>query len=85
MKLGGIEKQIEITLVSRKGMLCRMLLGRTAMGGDFVIDTSRKYLASDRLKRKKRSSERNQRPKALRISTPTKALINETRHPLDIP
>ena len=47
LRLGGIEKEIEITLVCRKGMLCRMLLGRTAIGNSFVVDASRKYLASE--------------------------------------
>lgn len=54
MHLGGVEKTIELTLVCRKGMLCRMLLGRTAMGEDFLIDTSRKYLASKAPKRRKK-------------------------------
>lgn len=58
MRLGGVEKEIEITLVCRKGMLCRMLLGRTAMGDDFLIDTSRKYQLSERTRRKKTKKKR---------------------------
>ncbi len=53
MRLGGVEKEIEISLVSRKGMLCRMLLGRTALRGDFVVNPARLYLASDRRRKKK--------------------------------
>ena len=67
MRLGGVEKQIEITLVCRKGMLCRMLLGRTALGDDFVVDASRKYLASDKTrkktKRKKKPGKAKKKPK----------------------
>lgn len=57
LRLGGVQKQIEITLVCRKGMLCRMLLGRTALEDDFVVDASKKYLVSD--KRRKKSNKNN--------------------------
>jgi len=40
LSLAGIEKTIELTLVSREKMTCRMLLGRTAIEDDFLIDTS---------------------------------------------
>lgn len=52
MRLGGVEKEIEITLVCRKGMLCRMLLGRMALKHDFVVDVSRTYLASEKRRKK---------------------------------
>lgn len=52
MRLGGVEKEIEISLVCRKGMLCRMLLGRTALEDDFLVDASRKYRASEPRKKK---------------------------------
>lgn len=58
MRLGGVEKEIEISLVSRKGMLCRMLLGRTALKHDFIVDVSRTYLASEK-RRKKKSTSRD--------------------------
>jgi len=38
MRLGPVERTIELSLVSRHGMLCRMLLGRTAIKGGFLID-----------------------------------------------
>jgi len=44
MRLGSVERTIELSLVSRKGMLCRMLVGRKALEGDFVIDPSSKYI-----------------------------------------
>lgn len=43
MVLADIEREIEIGLVCRRGMLCRMLLGRTALEG-LAVDGSRKYL-----------------------------------------
>ncbi len=43
VRIGGQRRRIELSLVGRDKMLCRMLLGRTALKG-FVIDPSRKYL-----------------------------------------
>lgn len=44
MKAGDVEKLIEVSLVSRKKMVRRMLLGRRALSGDFLVDTSRTFL-----------------------------------------
>jgi hypothetical protein len=38
MQLGRVVREIEISMVSRHGMLCRLLLGRSALAGLFVID-----------------------------------------------
>lgn len=43
IRIGKVQRRIEISLVSRKGMLCRMLLGRTALDG-LLVDASRKYV-----------------------------------------
>lgn len=43
MRLGTHEKRIELTLVSRKHMLCRMLLGRTALEDDFLVDVALRH------------------------------------------
>lgn len=43
--LGGVEREIEISLASRRRMIFRMLLGRSALGDDFLVDPSRRYLA----------------------------------------
>jgi len=42
--LGGVSKKIEITLTNRENMKFRMLLGRTAMVSDFLIDPEHSYL-----------------------------------------
>ncbi|MBO6739074.1 MAG: ATP-dependent zinc protease [Phycisphaerales bacterium] len=46
VRIGKVQRRIEISLVSRKGMLCRMLLGRTALDG-LLVDASRMYVLTD--------------------------------------
>jgi len=48
MMLGNVEKDVELSLVSRKSMLCRMLLGREALSPEFLVDSSRRYVVSRR-------------------------------------
>lgn len=43
--LGGIRKRIRVNLEDRGGMNYRMILGRTALEGDFIVDVSKKYIA----------------------------------------
>ena len=42
---------IDISLTSRKGMLFRMLLGRTALADGFLIDPGQSYITGRRLSR----------------------------------
>lgn len=44
VRMGNVEKRIEITLVSRRRMIRRMLIGRTALEGTFVVDVSQTHL-----------------------------------------
>jgi len=44
MRIGDVEREIEVGLVPRQGMLCRMLVGRTALAGVFCVDPSHKHL-----------------------------------------
>lgn len=44
VRIGPVTKSIRLTLTDRTGMLFRMLLGRKALEGDFLVDVSKKYL-----------------------------------------
>lgn len=44
LRLGGVERPIEVGLVDRAQMNYRMLLGRRALAGRFVVDPGRRYL-----------------------------------------
>lgn len=47
LRIGPIERQVEVSLVSRKGMLCRMLVGRLALEG-MLVDPTQRYLLTSR-------------------------------------
>lgn len=42
--LGPVRKPIALTLTDRAGMLFRMIVGRKALEGDFLVDVAHKYL-----------------------------------------
>lgn len=42
--LGGVRKRIRVNLADRGGMNYRMILGRTALEGDFMVDVSKKFV-----------------------------------------
>jgi hypothetical protein len=44
LRLAGVDREIEINLTDRQGMLFPMLLGRTAMARVFVVDPARSFL-----------------------------------------
>jgi hypothetical protein len=44
VRIGSKEKRIRLTVANRAGMLHRMILGREALAGDFVVDVSRKFM-----------------------------------------
>ncbi len=48
VRLGEIEEQIELTLTNRDSMKFRMLLGRKAMEGGFIVDPAASYLLGKR-------------------------------------
>lgn len=56
LRLGGIEKTIELSLVDREEMLFRMLLGRTALTGEFLIDPGHRRLASKPIRGRKKKA-----------------------------
>jgi hypothetical protein len=48
LRLGHHEHAVELTLVCRRGMLCRMLVGRTALAGHYHVDPRRSYVFGNR-------------------------------------
>jgi hypothetical protein len=61
LELGGERYEIEVTLAARDAMGFRMLLGREAVRGRFVIDPNRSFITGRRKvrrKKKKRPKER---------------------------
>ncbi len=44
LRLGGVEREIDINLTDRRGMRFPMLLGRTAMARAFTVDPARSFL-----------------------------------------
>jgi hypothetical protein len=44
VRLGPVTKRVRLTVTNRAGMRFRMILGRKALEGDFVVDVSQKYL-----------------------------------------
>lgn len=56
VQLGDQPIKVEMTLTDRENMRFRMLLGRTAMRGHFIVDPGRSYLARPKPARKSRAS-----------------------------
>jgi len=54
LRLGPLEKEIEVSLVDRKQMIHRMLLGREALSGPLLIDVNHRSLLGERRRRKRR-------------------------------
>lgn len=48
LELGGVTKVIEITLTERRDMLFKMLLGRTSMMPDFIVNPALSYTCGRR-------------------------------------
>jgi hypothetical protein len=48
LAIGAHHFDVELTLTARDDMRFRMLLGRTAMRGRFLVDPGRSYLVGDR-------------------------------------
>jgi len=59
LRLAGVEKEILVTLTSRRKMLHRMLLGREALRDDFLIDAGVDHVATE----KKRRPARKKKPR----------------------
>jgi len=49
--LAGITKKIQVNLTNREGMNYRMIFGRTALEGDFIVDASRTFIGGKKCRR----------------------------------
>jgi hypothetical protein len=56
ISIGPVRKKVRLTLTDRRGMIFRMLLGRKALEGDFLIDVGKKYLTGQRGRRTAREA-----------------------------
>ena len=57
LQLGPVRKEIEVSLVDREKMIYRMLLGREALSGPFMIDVDRRMVQQRKRKRSKSTSK----------------------------
>jgi hypothetical protein len=49
VRLGPVTKRVQLTVTNRAGMRFRMILGRKALEGSFLVDVSKKYLLRRRV------------------------------------
>lgn len=54
VRIAGVEKEIDLSLVSRETMIFRMLIGRTALERDFVVDVSLHHEAKEEARKAKK-------------------------------
>ncbi len=52
LRIGPIEREIELSLVDRENMIFRLLVGRSALGYGFLVDPARRYVLSPRPRRR---------------------------------
>ncbi len=55
LRLAGIERVVEVSLVDRGDMIFRMLVGRTALKDEFIVDPAHKNLGLAAQKRARRA------------------------------
>lgn len=67
IRIGPVEKRIEVGLVCRRKMICRMLLGRTTLQGSFLVLSDEKFLFGDREHHKRKHLHKKQRRKKKKI------------------
>lgn len=64
LRLGPVEREVELSLVDRGRMIHRMLLGRTALSGPFLIDVDRRMVQSPPRRKKKKKLAKKKRSRA---------------------
>lgn len=75
VRIGSIERRIELGLVDRRNMQFRMLIGRSALARAFLVDVSKTYLISGRPKtlQQRALAERIAREEERRAALPSHA------------
>jgi len=58
LRLGAVEKVIEVSLVSREEMIYRMLLGRQALEKDFLVDVGKRCVVGRKKRPKSKEGTR---------------------------
>lgn len=61
VRIGTVERTVEVGLVCRRNMICRMLLGRQALAGEFLVDPRRTYLYGKRATKKRRTVKKRRK------------------------
>jgi len=64
VRLGPIEREVELSLVDRAAMIHRMLLGRSALSGPILIDVNHRMIQNPKKKKKKKMKKKT-RAKAI--------------------
>jgi hypothetical protein len=62
IRIGSIEREIELSLVDRENMIFRMLVGRTAIGSGVLVDPGRRYVLTKRAPPRKKARRKSLRP-----------------------
>jgi hypothetical protein len=60
VRIGPVEREIELSLVDRGPMIFRMLIGRSALAHAFLVDTGKRYVLT-RPKTRRRRAKANQK------------------------
>lgn len=62
LQIGSVRHEVDFSLVDRRKMICRVLLGRRALAGVFLVDSTVKYRHGARKKSRKTSVSRKNKP-----------------------
>jgi len=54
IRIGEHSKEVEFSLVDRRDMKCRALIGRSALEGSFIVDCSHKHVISHPVRTRKK-------------------------------
>jgi hypothetical protein len=63
VRIGAVEREIELSLVDRGRMIFRLLIGRRALANHFLVDPARRFLLGRSASVAKPAAKRTQ-PKA---------------------